>query len=80
MASCVALARLCHVSVTRIGGIHGLGYAASFWIVLGVAFVSEPVLTTLSFGQVNQRQRIRWACTRQHRRATAKNTQMPAQV
>ena len=28
----------------------------------------------------NQRQRIRWACTRQHRRASVKNTQMPAQV
>jgi alpha-1,2-mannosyltransferase len=53
VASCVALARLCHVSVTRIGGIPRLGYAASFWIVLGVAFVSEPVLSTLSFGQVN---------------------------
>ena len=28
----------------------------------------------------NQRQRIRWACTRQHRRASVKNTQIPAQV
>ena len=53
VASCLALARLCHVSVTRIGGIPRLGYAASFWIVLAVAFVSEPVLSTLSFGQVN---------------------------
>jgi alpha-1,2-mannosyltransferase len=53
VASCLALARLCHVSVTRIGGIPGLGYAASYWIVLGVAFASEPVLSTLSFGQVN---------------------------
>ncbi len=25
----------------------------------------------------NQRRRIRWACTRQHRRATAKITEMP---
>ena len=28
----------------------------------------------------NQRQRIRWACTRQHRRASVKNTKLPAQV
>lgn len=29
---------------------------------------------------VNQRRRIRWACTRQHRRATAKITELPGQV
>ncbi len=28
----------------------------------------------------NHRRRIRWACTRQHRRATARITQLPAQV
>ena len=28
----------------------------------------------------NQRRRIRWACTRQHRRATAKTTGLPGQV
>ena len=28
----------------------------------------------------NQCQRIRWACTRQHRRASVKNTELPAQV
>ena len=28
----------------------------------------------------NQRRRIRWACTRQHRRATAGTNELPAQV
>ena len=28
----------------------------------------------------NQGQRMRWACTRQHRRASVKNTQLPAQA
>ena len=28
----------------------------------------------------NQRRRIRWACTRQHRRASAATTTLPAQV
>ena len=28
----------------------------------------------------NQRRRIRWACTRQHRRASAKNREVPGQV
>jgi transposase len=28
----------------------------------------------------NQRPRIRWACTRQHRRRSARNTELPAQV
>ena len=29
---------------------------------------------------VNQRRRIRWACTRQHRRASAAKTELPGQV
>lgn len=51
--SCAALARTCQLSLRHFGGLPILGERGQFWLLLALAFFSDPVLSTLWFGQVN---------------------------
>ncbi|MGB8020476.1 MAG: glycosyltransferase 87 family protein [Candidatus Nanopelagicales bacterium] len=53
ITSCLALARIAHLCVTRVAPLPRLEPGAATWLVLAVGMLSEPVASTLWFGQVN---------------------------
>lgn len=53
VTSCLALARIAHLCVTRIAPLPLLGPTAATWLVVALGLISEPVASTLWFGQVN---------------------------
>ncbi len=53
VASCLALARIAHLCATRIAPLPRLRPAAATWIIVGLGLLSEPVQSTLGYGQVN---------------------------
>lgn len=52
-ASCAALARICDISLRRLGHLPGVGETSQFWLLLAAAFLCDPVMSTLWFGQIN---------------------------
>ncbi len=53
VASCMALARIAHLCVTRVAVVPGLSARAATWLLAGMGMLSEPVWSTLWLGQVN---------------------------